>query len=205
MKQITTWTTIVFSIFSCFAYSQDSVVITDGPYVFYNAGRIESVSVNSGIVQEKNIDPGGNRIIDVSFSTHPDWNFSVGLRKKITVEPSLYKQPKKIFFVSDIEGEFEAFRSLLINNQVIDSNYRWIFGEGHLVICGDLFDRGKEVVQELWLLYKLEDEARSAGGYVHTLLGNHDIMNLSGDTRYVVDFYFGDALLMGKKYMDLYT
>jgi hypothetical protein len=205
MKLINIFTAIACSVCTCFVYAQDSLVTNDGPYVFYDSGRIASVSINSGTVQQKNIDPGGNRMIDITFSAHPNWDFSVALRKKITVEAPTCKQPKKMFIVSDIEGEFEAFRALLINNDVIDSNYRWIFGDGHLVICGDLFDRGKEVVQELWLLYKLEDEARTAGGYVHTLLGNHDIMNLSGDTRYVSDFYFADALLMGKKYTDLYS
>jgi hypothetical protein len=205
MKQINTWMTIACLIISCFVFAQDSTVISDGPYVFYHSGLIESIRIDSGKVHQKNIDPGGNRLISISFPLHPDWNFSLALRKKPSTEPCLYKQPKKIFFVSDIEGEFGAFRTLLLNNEVIDSNYRWIFGDGHLVICGDLFDRGKEVVQELWLLYKLEDEAKAAGGYVHTLLGNHDIMNLSGDTRYVEGFYFADAMLMGKKYMDLYT
>jgi hypothetical protein len=200
------FSTIVCLIIGGFVYGQDSVADNgDGPYVFYEPGRIESIQVDHGTVQKKLIDPAGSKMLDVSFSTHPEWNFSVTLRKKLSVESSQCRQPKKMFFVSDIEGEFGAFRSLLIHNGVIDSSYRWIFGEGHLVICGDLFDRGKEVVQELWLLYKLEDEARAAGGYVHTILGNHDIMNLSGDTRYVQAFYFADATLMGKKYPDLYS
>lgn len=205
MKSFPIWTTVAWSIMACTVNAQDSAVRNDGPYVFYDGGRAQSVWIDSGTVQKKDLDPAGNRIINVSFSTHSDWNFTVVLRKKLSNENCVYKQPQKIFFVSDIEGEFEAFRTLLIYNQVIDSNYRWIFGDGHLVICGDLFDRGKEVVQELWLLYKLEDEAKLAGGYVHTILGNHDIMNLSGDTRYVEAFYFADAALIGKKYTDLYS
>ena len=63
----------------------------------------------------------------------------------------------------------------------MDSACHWTFGKGHLVICGDLFDRGNDVTAELWLLYKLEEEAKEKGGYVHTILGNHEIMNLSGD------------------------
>ena len=59
--------------------------------------------------------------------------------------------------LSDIEGEFENFRALLIAGHMMDSLYHWTFGKGHLVICGDLFDRGRDVVAELWLLYKLED------------------------------------------------
>src|SRR5579862_1787645 len=204
MKPIHILPTIVCFFMCAVLCGQDSTIHEDGPYVFYEAGAIRSLEIDNGAVQEKNIDPA-DRKIRVSFSMHPEWDFSVVLRKKLAVEPSSCRQPKKIFFVSDIEGEFEAFRALLINNEVIDSNYHWIFGDGHLVICGDLFDRGQQVVQELWLLYKLEDDARQAGGYVHTLLGNHDIMNLSGDTRYVLPFYFADAQAIGKKYMDLYS
>lgn len=64
------------------------------------------------------------------------------------------------------------------------------------MIPGDLFDRGKDVVSELWLLYKLEDEARLAGGWVQVILGNHDVMNLSGDHRYTDAKYFKDAWLL---------
>jgi hypothetical protein len=107
--------------------------------------------------------------------------------------------------VSDIEGEFDAFRNLLIAANVIDSLYHWTFGEGHVIICGDLFDRGRDVIPELWLLYKLEDEAKAKGGYVHTILGNHDIMNLSGDLRYVQPKYMEHAKLMGINYMDVFN
>ena len=94
---------------------------------------------------------------------------------------------------------------MLVANGVMDENYGWAFGEGHLVICGDLFDRGQQVVEYLWLLYKLEQEAKAKGGYVHVILGNHDIMNLSGDFRYVMPKYFGTASAMGVEYKALYA
>jgi len=106
--------------------------------------------------------------------------------------------------VSDIEGQFSGFRKLLLANKVIDEQYNWIYGKGHLVICGDLFDRGLAVTETIWLIYKLEELAKAAGGYVHTILGNHDIMNLSGDLRYVQPKYMESAKLMGVDYMTLY-
>jgi Calcineurin-like phosphoesterase len=188
-----------------FLLGQDSAHNIDGPYIFYQDGTIRSSEVNNDSVYNRIIDKNGSKIVAVTFPDQPTWNFTVELRKKLTTEDCIFRQPEKILFISDIEGEFEALRMLLINNKVIDDKYAWIFGNGHLVICGDLFDRGKQVVQELWLLYKLEDEAKANGGYVHTLLGNHDIMNLSGDTRYVEPFYLSDAALMGKPYRDLYS
>ncbi len=41
----------------------------------------------------------------------------------------------------------------------------------------------------LWLIYSLEEKAKAAGGYVHFILGNHEIMNMQGDFRYVQDKY----------------
>jgi hypothetical protein len=87
---------------------------------------------------------------------------------------------------------------------VIDAGYNWTFGDGHLVLVGDFFDRGSQVTEVLWLIYSLEDKARAAGGYVHFVLGNHEIMNMSGDLRYLQPKYLEDAQLLNKNYMSLY-
>lgn len=92
--------------------------------------------------------------------------------------------PNKLVAVADIEGNFNAFAGLLVHNKITDEKFNWIFGEGHLILNGDLFDRGNNVLPLLWLIYKLEKEAEQAGGKVHTILGNHDIMNLRGVYNY---------------------
>jgi hypothetical protein len=144
--------------------------------------------------------------IIVHLDQHPEWDFTVQLKKKIQ-EPSSVSagSEENTFVVSDIEGEFEPFRNLLLAGKVIDEHYNWTFGKGNLIIAGDLFDRGKQVSQFLWLLYKLEDEAAAKGGAVHVILGNHDIMNLSGDFRYVQPEYVNDAGLMHETYANLYA
>lgn len=126
------------------------------------------------------------------------------LQQNIKIEPSTWKAPDKILAFSDIEGEFEALRLLLIANKVMSKKFHWTFGTGHVVICGDLFDRGMNVTEQLWLLYKLEQEAVAQGGYLHVILGNHDIMNLSNDTRYVQPKYLETANLFHLDYKDLY-
>lgn len=93
---------------------------------------------------------------------------------------------------------------MLLSAGIIDKSYHWIYGTGCLVIAGDLFDRGTDVVAELWLLYKLEDEARASGGQVNVILGNHDIMNLSGDHRYTDAGYFKHAWLLKTDCMGLF-
>ena len=91
----------------------------------------------------------------------------------------------KIAAISDIHGQFDIFKQLLNANGVVDDNLDWSFSNGHLVITGDIFDRGDTVTQALWLVYKLEQQAKEAGGKVHYLLGNHEYMVLRGDERYI--------------------
>jgi hypothetical protein len=106
--------------------------------------------------------------------------------------------------LSDIEGNFSAFRKLLQANNVIDGKLNWKFGNGHLVLIGDFFDRGNQVTEVLWLIYFLEEKAKANGGYVHFILGNHEIMNLSGDLRFLEQKYKDNSILLNKKYVSLY-
>ncbi|MBS1663765.1 MAG: metallophosphoesterase [Bacteroidetes bacterium] len=180
--------------------------LDDGPYVFYKGDSIEVLSVNDGVLRRSAFLPTPDYRLElpVNFREHTEWNFTVNLQDSLRVEPSEFPQPEKMLVLSDVEGEFEAFRKLMIANDVMNEQYQWTFGKGHLVICGDLFDRGEQVTEFLWLLYKLEPEARKAGGYVHVILGNHDIMNLGGDVRYVQPKYMESADRMGTEYIYLY-
>ncbi|MFX1707211.1 metallophosphoesterase [Chitinophaga sp. CC14] len=181
--------------------AQDTALLNDGPYLFYENGKpVVKAIIDNQITRLEN-----PKEVQVSFKDHADWNFTVPIQSRLENEPADFKlNIEKLFILSDIEGEFETFRKILIANKVIDEKYNWTFGKGRLVIDGDLFDRGNNVPETLWLLYKLEQEAKKQGGYVHTLLGNHEIMNLSGDLRYVEPKYLESAKLLGISYMRLY-
>jgi hypothetical protein len=56
-------------------------------------------------------------------------------------------------------------------------------------VLGDMFDRGEHQTEILWLLFKLEAEAKRAGGAVHVLLGNHEALVVSADERYLAPKY----------------
>jgi hypothetical protein len=135
----------------------------------------------------------------------PGKTFPVIIKKKLETEKSEFKKVNNQIAISDIEGNFKSFRLLLEGNGVIDNNFNWTFGDGHLVLIGDFFDRGSQVTEVLWLIYSLEDKAKEAGGYVHFILGNHEIMNMSGDLRYVQQKYRENAVLLGERYEDLYS
>jgi predicted phosphatase len=181
----------------------------DGPYLIYRGDSIlvatTTHQTNVTVAKQSTLLKNKQKlVVEVKFFDAPEKDFIVKLKPTIEIEKSVWAQPEKILFLSDIEGEFDALRNLLLANNVISNKYEWIFGKGHLVICGDLFDRGKDVPAVLWLLYKLEQDAKAKGGYVHTILGNHDMMNLAGDLRYVDKKYMKSAEVMGVDYMDLY-
>ena len=117
-----------------------------------------------------------------------------------------YDGVKKILAIGDLHGEYEGFKKLLLNVGVIDGEMNWQWGNGHVVICGDVFDRGQKVTECLLLIYKLQQQARHSGGAVHLILGNHEIVHLlkmgRGElaTKYTVLFYD-----VGLDYSDFFT
>jgi hypothetical protein len=181
----------------------------DGPYVLYrndsvfvkyiddNAGTKRIRTDSMQVSQRSNV----NLVVNTDI---PGKTFNVQLKQKLSNEKSEYGGVKKMLVISDIEGNFEALRKLLKGNQVIDDNFNWTYGKDHVVFVGDFVDRGKMVTEVLWLIYSLEEKAKAAGGYVHYILGNHEIMNMSNDLNYVNERYIQHAALMNKPYMQLF-
>jgi len=111
-----------------------------------------------------------------------------------------------IFVMADTHGEFEIAVQLLQRHGVVDDRLRWSFGKGHLAVLGDVFDRGPNQTELMWLIYKLEAEAARAGGGVHLAIGNHESMVLMGDERYLNPKYRRVASLLGvDRYASLWS
>jgi hypothetical protein len=91
----------------------------------------------------------------------------------------------RVIAIGDIHGAYSDFVSLLQELEVIDDATNWRGGETHLVSLGDLIDRGPGSREVVELLMKLDHQAAAAGGAVHVVLGNHEVMVMSGDFRYV--------------------
>ncbi|MEM8682756.1 MAG: metallophosphoesterase [Pseudomonadota bacterium] len=92
---------------------------------------------------------------------------------------------ERVVAISDPHGAHAAFLKTLAASGIVDEEQRWSAGETHLVINGDILDRGDDSRDSMDLLMRLEGEAAAAGGRVHILLGNHEAMVLIGDLRYV--------------------
>jgi len=165
----------------------------DGPYIIDN--QLYEVTKENKLLN-RNIDIKEKLIVKVDNSDNDQFTFQ--LKDSITSEPDFYELPEKLIVISDIEGNFDGFLSFLINNGVIDKNFNWTFGNGHLLLNGDFVDRGENVTQVLWLIYKLEQEAINQNGKVHYILGNHEIMNFQGNAHYANKKYKRVAQLISK-------
>lgn len=96
----------------------------------------------------------------------------------------------RIVAIGDIHGEIDGFKRILQAAGVADAGGKWTGGRAQLVQTGDYTDRGTGTRAVLDLLMALEGQAKSAGGRALALLGNHEVMNLIGDTRDVTPEIF---------------
>ena len=158
----------------------------DGPYIFINGNKLVEKKIINNKVISKTLETSSYDTIYYS-------------------EKSTFHKVSKIAALSDIHGQYDLLIKLLQNNKIIDKSLNWSFEEGHLVIVGDIFDRGDKVNEILWFIYELEAQAKSKGGRVHYLLGNHEYMVLYNDLRYIHEKYNRSSKLLNLKYDELYS
>ncbi len=94
-------------------------------------------------------------------------------------------ESSRVVAIGDVHGGYDALLRVLEGAGISDASGHWIGGTATLVQVGDLIDRGSDDRMVLELIMRLEQEADRSGGRVISLLGNHEVMNLHGDLRYV--------------------
>lgn len=170
----------------------------DGPYISRHAeGRTLVRSIDaSGWVTEGSLRVGETFTVP-SVGSLPA--FKVQLRSPDSLARDEIQLPAStpIFVIADTHGEYEILGELLRRQKIIDESSRWSFGKGHVVVLGDVFDRGPHQIEILWLIYELQAQAAKAGGGVHLLIGNHEAMVMGGDLRYLNPKYQRTARLFG--------
>src|ERR1700692_218759 len=93
--------------------------------------------------------------------------------------------PETIVAIGDVHNNFDGFVAILQRAGLTDQQNHWTGGKTTFVQVGDLLDRGPKPREVMDLMISLEKEAPKAGGRVVALLGNHEMMNIMGDLRYV--------------------
>jgi Calcineurin-like phosphoesterase len=99
--------------------------------------------------------------------------------------PCDVRTTERIVAVGDVHGAYDKFVAILRAAQLIDTRDRWTGNKTVFVQTGDLLDRGPDSRKAIDLVRKLEKDAPRAGGRVYALAGNHELMRMVDDWRYV--------------------
>lgn len=181
----------------------------EGPYAFFkndstiNVNYIQGNKEDGFYLDQKDYHVAESISANCFFPLDST-SFNFTLKTSFKTPQTIYNDKHKILAVSDIESGYKTFRDFLINSKVIDKNLNWTFGKGHLVLVGDFVDRGFSTTQVLWFIYKLEQEAEKQGGFVHFIIGNHELKNMYGDYEAASLKYTFVASILGKTQANLY-
>jgi hypothetical protein len=176
-----------------------------GPYIFKDNNKLRARWIDNGKVRS------GAVTADNFYEVKKKFNFLFDyddLRNTYLIKPNhtqVYSSVDSLSAISDIHGEYDTYISLLLASGIIDENLNWTYGKGHLVILGDAFDRGDKVTQILWHLFGLEKQAEKAGGKVHIILGNHELLIFGNDETYVNEKYRKVEEILQIRYSDLFS
>ncbi|SMD36321.1 Calcineurin-like phosphoesterase [Reichenbachiella faecimaris] len=176
----------------------------DGPYVFEQGKKRLVKWVEHGVVKKKTLSSQNYDKFKSEDARYFNPKYLFTDYKNEAAKTFDFSGVKKIAALSDIHGQYDLFIKILKNNGVIDDQNQWVFGDGHFVIVGDVFDRGDKVQECLWFIYQLEQQAEKSGGKVHYLLGNHEVMVLTGDLRYIHDKYRQTEQLLQMPYWQIF-
>jgi hypothetical protein len=91
----------------------------------------------------------------------------------------------RVVAIGDLHGDLEATRRALRLAGAIDANDKWVGGDLVVVQTGDQIDRGDDDRTILDAFDRWRVQAKQAGGEMLALLGNHEVMNVMLDFRYV--------------------
>ncbi len=170
-------------------YHNDLPDLSDGPYVDYTAEGLYAYYLVHDSLQGASFMNGKQLPPDVN-------QFKGWGKDTMTYTLAAFQKPGHhiqsagpVFILGDIHGQYDRLIQNLTDNAIIDSRLNWNYGEGNLVFVGDIMDRGDKVTEALWLIYKLEKQAQQAGGSVNMVLGNHEMLVLNNDLRYLAPKY----------------
>ncbi|HMP28939.1 MAG TPA: metallophosphoesterase, partial [Saprospiraceae bacterium] len=192
---------LVLSIFLYGSLVSQKTEYNDGPYIDVIKDSIRIRWIEEGLPHDSAIHKSNTFIFDRPSLPKVD------LSKINYYEESEYAFPnvEKYIVLGDPHGQYAKVFELLKVNKVIDSLNNWSFGDGHLVVMGDYFGRGDQVMEILWLFFNLEQQAALVNGHVHILIGNHDIMTMDKDLRYLNVKYLYTSGALRSNYSELFS
>lgn len=160
-----------------------------------DVGIYEITDVKNRVLMSGKTEKSRSHKIQLESDVEPPFNFKFGgknegmhqvrIRPGFDINKTSYKKVDSVYIIGDVHGRYDQLIKLLSASKIIDKNLNWIAGKAHIVFLGDLFDRGDDVTKVLWFIHELEEKASKAGGKSHLVLGNHEIMTMTKDLRYL--------------------
>ncbi len=186
-------------LFTLLAAAARGESITDGPYVWREGDQVRAtwICADQQITRRQPVD----QPIEPACGDAP----TLTLENTHQTAPDSLPGVERWAAISDIHGQRDRFLQLLRAQHILDATGDWAWGTGVLVITGDVLDRGPAQLEALWAIYRMAQQAASAGGRVEMLLGNHEAMVMAGDLRYLHPRYLEVAKLLGTSYDDLFA
>ena len=177
-----------------------------GSYELVNKNNKVLASGETSKSRTHNIDLGKDikAPFTLKFGGENQGMYEVDIKTEFELEKTHYSKVDSLYVVGDIHGRYDQLTTLLLKSNIIDENLDWIAGGAHIVFLGDIFDRGDDVTKVLWFIYSLEEKAAKAGGKVHLVLGNHEIMTMTKDLRYLSRKERNIAIAHGLSYDQLF-
>jgi len=179
--------------------------LNDGPYIRKVNNRFKINWIENGTPREDYIHAGNFKEIRSAFNLLFDYHH---LKETFLPRPDYthsFNHADSICVISDIHGEYNSYIDLLKAGSIIDKDLNWNFGGGHLVVLGDISGKGDRVTEVYWHLYGLEKQAASAGGKVHVLLGNHELLLFRKSLKDLNEKYRKVESVFKKDYTDFYA
>ena len=110
---------------------------------------------------------------------------------------SVYPAVRRIIAIGDIHGDLDKLKTIFLKAKLIKKQkrgqYVWTGEDTYVVQVGDQLDYGgrgpaidaSKELSVLLFMDAMDNKARRHKGRVISLLGNHELMNVLGDFRYV--------------------
>lgn len=114
-----------------------------------------------------------------------------------SARPCVLREVQDIVAIGDLHGNYAGLVAILTDLEIIDAQGHWCGGTTHVVQMGDVLGRGGEPGKIFALFMRLEREAEAAGGGLHMLLGNHEVMSIRGTLVYNTPAEFQDIAEIG--------
>jgi hypothetical protein len=180
-------------------------LVNDGPYIFIVNNELKVKWIQNNSLREDFVTRDNFGELKKKFKLLFEYDDLKRTNLAMPEYRQSYALVDSIGIITDIHGEFGIYLKMLKAMGVIDKNLNWKFGRGHLVVLGDIFDRGNMVTEVLWHLFGLEKQAEKAGGMVHLLLGNHEFMVIGKNPGYISNKYRNVEEISNTHYYDLYS